>query len=154
MKSFNSWNWFTPRSSHWSRVIWSEVFEGNAWSNPVCHPVCDGSSLLHSPRGPHVLQTDFDLLDMRNCSLYVQTIYLYSQTWVNDHLRMSCLQRPLFLGRNFSLCNTKLPLNNDQLSTTTTNFGSRGWSLYTSLTVFKASYGEKVWLYLILFVSD
>jgi hypothetical protein len=28
-----------------------------------------------------------------------------------------------------------LPLNNDHLSTATTNFGSQGWSLYTGLTV-------------------
>jgi len=35
--------------------------------------------------------------------------------------------------------NIKLPLNNDHLSTTATNFGSRGWSLYTSLTVFSKS---------------
>ncbi len=46
----------------------------------------------------------------------------YSQTWVNDHIRITtnCLQRPPFLG---SLCNNhykKLPLDNDHLTTTTT----------------------------------
>jgi len=63
---------------------------------------------------------------------------LYSQTWVNDHLRIAttCLQRPQFWGPNFNFHNTKQPLNNDHLSTTATNFGSQGWSLYTSLTVF------------------
>ncbi len=63
----------------------------------------------------------------------------YSQTWVNDHLRMTttCLQRPLFWAPDFNFYNIKLPLNNDHLSTTATNFGTRGWSLYTGLTVFK-----------------
>ncbi len=60
----------------------------------------------------------------------------YSQTWVNDHLWITttCLQRPLFWGLNFNFHNVNLPLNNDHLSTTATNFGSRGCSLYTSLT--------------------
>jgi hypothetical protein len=67
---------------------------------------------------------------------------MYSQTWVNDHLRIAttCLQRPSFWSPNLSLCNTTLPLNNDHLSTTATNLGSQGWSLYTSLTVIKSRY--------------
>jgi len=76
------------------------------------------------------------------CSLvksdHIKRILLYSQTWVNDHLWITttCLQQPLFWGPNFNFHNVKLPLSNDHLSTTATNFGSRGWSLYTSLTVF------------------
>jgi len=64
--------------------------------------------------------------------------YDYSQTWVNDHLRITttCLQQPQFWGPNFNFHNIKLPLNNDHLSTTATNFGSQGWSLNTSLTVY------------------
>jgi len=42
------------------------------------------------------------------------------------------------LGPNFNFHNIKLPMNNAQLSTTATNFGSQGWSLYTSLTVDKS----------------
>jgi len=64
-------------------------------------------------------------------------VWKYSQTWVNDHLRITttCLKRLQFWGPNFNFHNTKLPLNNDHLSTTATNFGSQGWLLYTSLTV-------------------
>jgi hypothetical protein len=63
----------------------------------------------------------------------------YSQTWVNAHLRITttCLQRPLFRGPNFNFHNIKLPLNNDPLPTTATNFGSLGWSLYT-MTLFRS----------------
>ena len=62
---------------------------------------------------------------------------VYSQTWVNDHLwtTTTCLQRPPFWGPIFTFYNIKLPLNNDHLSITATNLGSRGWSLYTGLTV-------------------
>ena len=63
---------------------------------------------------------------------------MYSQTWANDHLRITttCLQRPLFLGLNINVYNSvKLPLNYDHLSTTVTILGSRGWSLHTGLTV-------------------
>ena len=58
----------------------------------------------------------------------------YSQTWANDHLRITttCVQRPLFWGPIFTFYSIKLPLNNDHLSTTATIFGSRGWSFYTS----------------------
>ncbi len=76
---------------------------------------------------------------------------IYSQTWVNDHLRMTntCLQWPLFWGPDFNFHNIKLLLNNNNLSTTATNFGSRGWSLYTSLTVDNFHLLTcKVWLYL------
>ncbi len=61
----------------------------------------------------------------------------YSQTWVNEHRRITttCLQRPPFWGPIFNFYNIKLPLNNDHLSTMATNLGSRGWSLYTCLTV-------------------
>jgi len=62
----------------------------------------------------------------------------YSHTWANYHLWITttCLQRPLFWYHNFNFHNVKLPLNNDHLLTMATNLGSRGWSLYTSLTVY------------------
>ncbi len=42
-------------------------------------------------------------------------VNIYSQSWVNDHLRITttCLQRPLFWGPDFNFHNIKLPLNND-----------------------------------------
>ncbi len=57
----------------------------------------------------------------------------YSQTWVNDHIRITtnCLQRPPFLG---SLCNIhikKLPLVNDHLTTTTA-----GLTVHTTYMVY------------------
>jgi len=57
-----------------------------------------------------------------------------SQTW---HLRIAttCLQRPPFWSPIFSFYNMNLPLNNDHLSTTATNFRSLRLSLYTSLTL-------------------
>ncbi len=60
-----------------------------------------------------------------------------SQTWVNDHLRITttCPQRPPFWSPNLSLYNTNLPLNNDHLLTTATNLGFRGWPLHTGLTL-------------------
>jgi hypothetical protein len=74
---------------------------------------------------------------VRLCVNNLMFLTTYSQTLVNDHLRITttCLQRPPFRGPNFNFYNTKLPLNNDHLSTTATNFGSLGGSLYTSLTV-------------------
>ncbi len=62
----------------------------------------------------------------------------YSQTWTNDHLRLATawLQRPLFWGPIFDVNSTKVPLNNDHLSTTAIIFGSQRWSFYTGLTVF------------------
>ena len=67
---------------------------------------------------------------------YYLTLFKYSQTWANDHL-------PLFCGPVFSFYNIKLPLNNDHLSTTTTNLGSRGWALYTGMTVFLFDFAEQ-----------
>jgi len=69
--------------------------------------------------------------------LFLLCVFEYSQTWVNDHLWITttCLQRPLFRGHNFNFHNVKLLLNNDHLSTTAPNFGSRGWWLYTCLTL-------------------
>ena len=46
-----------------------------------------------------------------------------------------CLQRPPFWGPIFNVYNINLPLNNDHLSTKATNLGTRGWLLYTGLTV-------------------
>jgi len=65
------------------------------------------------------------------------TICMYSQTCANDHLRKTttCLQRPPFWSPIFTFYNIKQPLNKNHLSTTATIFGSRGWSLYTGLTV-------------------
>jgi len=55
-------------------------------------------------------------------------IWQYRQTWVNDHLQITttCIQRQRFWGPNFNFCNITLPLNNDHLSTTATNFGPEG----------------------------
>ncbi len=49
----------------------------------------------------------------------------------------TCQQWPLLWSPHLCLYNINLPLNNDHLSTTVTNFGSWGWSLYTGLTVVK-----------------
>ena len=69
--------------------------------------------------------------------LFGSTKSKYSQIWFNDNLRITttCLQRPQFWGSNFNFYNTKLPLNNDHLSTTATNLGPKG-GRYT-----------QVWLY-------
>ncbi len=55
----------------------------------------------------------------------------------NDHLRIATtfLQRPLFWSPIFCFYETNISLNNNHLSTTATNLGSQGWSLYTGLTV-------------------
>ncbi len=45
-------------------------------------------------------------------------------------------QRRLIWRPIFRLKSTKKPLNSDYMSTTATLLGSRGWSLYSSLTVF------------------
>ena len=76
-----------------------------------------------------------------SCFFFRRTVirqFNYSQTWDNDHLRITttCLQRSPFGGPIVTFYNTKLPLNNDHLSTTATNLGPRGWSLFTGLTVF------------------
>jgi hypothetical protein len=73
------------------------------------------------------------------------SICMYGQTWVNDHflITTTCLQWPLFWGPNFNFHIVKLPLNNDHLSTTATNFGSQGWSLYISLTVLLVLFHEQ-----------
>jgi hypothetical protein len=49
---------------------------------------------------------------------------------VKPELTTICLQRPQYLIPNVGLYNINLPLNNDHLSTTATNLGSQGWSLY------------------------
>ncbi len=66
-----------------------------------------------------------------------EPFYKYYQTCVNDHLRITttCLLWPSFWSPNYRFYNINLPLNNNHLSTTATNFGSRGWSLYAGLTV-------------------
>jgi len=85
------------------------------------------------------------------CQIIVWLIY--SQTWANDHLRIAttCLQRPLFCGPVFLVYSIKVPLNNDHLSTTATIFGSRGWPLYTGLTVHKWRHNLKKKLCYLLF---
>ncbi len=58
----------------------------------------------------------------------------------NDFLDLKkCTVKPEITTTSVGLClwNINLPLNNDHLSTTATNFGSRGWSLYTGLTVIR-----------------
>ena len=90
-----------------------------------------------------VYQIGKAIIERLNSGTKVKTMKLflqsYSQTWTNDHLRITItwLQRPQFLGTIFTLFSIKLPLNNDHLSTTTTNSGSREWSLYTGLTVYE-----------------
>ena len=59
---------------------------------------------------------------------------------VKPELTTTCLQRPPFLGPIFTFCDIELPLNNDHLSTTATNLGFRGWSLYTGLSVYTWSH--------------
>ncbi len=73
----------------------------------------------------------------RNKFVSTSNHFKYSQTCVNDHLPITttCQQRPQFGCPIFNFYNKKLPLNNDHLSTTATSFESRGWSLYTGLTV-------------------
>jgi len=77
------------------------------------------------------LRWDLQVSKIDMCHVVLSKVE-YSQTWVNDHLRITtttCLQRPQFLGPNFNFYNIKLPLNNDHLSITATNYGSRGGSL-------------------------
>ena len=73
--------------------------------------------------------------------------YVYFQDWItvkpefdnNDNLlwiTTTSLQRPPFRVPIFTFYSITLPLNNDHLSTIATNSGSRGWSLYTGLTVY------------------
>jgi hypothetical protein len=81
-------------------------------------------------------------------TLLEQKVRNYCQTWTNDHLWITttCLQRPLFLGPDFNVYSIDLPLNNDHLSTTATILGSRGWSLYTGLTVLlKKTFESEIW---------
>ena len=59
---------------------------------------------------------------------------------LKPELTTTCLQRPPFWGPIITLYSIKLPLNNDHLLTTATSIGSRGWSLYTGLTVFHFHY--------------
>ncbi len=40
----------------------------------------------------------------------------------------------------------KIPLSNDLLLTTATNIGTRGWSLYTGLTVYKSFYKSTLFM--------
>jgi len=59
----------------------------------------------------------------------------YSQTWSNDHLQ-TLAHNDHYFWVPISVFIIKLPLNYDQLSTTATILVSRGWSSYTSLTIF------------------
>ncbi len=70
--------------------------------------------------------------------------------WANDHLQIAttCLKLPPFCSPNICYYNRDLTLINNHLSTTATNLGSRGWSLYTDLTVFVVNIvikGSKGW---------
>ena len=75
---------------------------------------------------------------MENCKSVTQK---YVQIFKPEQTT-TCLQRPPFLGFIFTFYKIKLPQNNDHLSTTTTNIGSPGWSLY------------QVWLYFQLFHTN
>ena len=71
--------------------------------------------------------------------VFSRQIFFYREDYIPEKLQTAniktCLQRPPFWGPIFTFCNIKLPLNNDHLSTTAWSLGSRGWSLYTGLTV-------------------
>ncbi len=77
---------------------------------------------------------------------------MYSQTWANDHLRIAttCLSiTTTILWLHLELLLLKWPLNNEHLSKTATILGSRGWSLFTGLTVFSdqsTSFERNFWL--------
>ncbi len=62
--------------------------------------------------------------------------YLVLQITVEPELTTTSEERPPFCAHIWELLLHKWPLNNDHLSTTATIFGSRGWLLYTGLTVF------------------
>ena len=84
----------------------------------------------------------FDVIGMKlkvrqNCTIQLVKS-VCSQTWANDDLRITttCQQWPPFWGPVFTFYNIIVPLNkSDHLSTTATNLGSWGWSLYTGLFV-------------------
>ena len=99
-----------------------------------------------------VFLLSFERLDALFASFGLEKNVEYCQTWANDNLRITttcCLQRPIFLGPFFNFYNTELLLNNDHLSTTATNLGYRGWSLYTGLTVLENfGYFLTLWQYL------
>ncbi len=63
-------------------------------------------------------------------NLLVITVFLCT---VKVELTTTCLQRPLFWSPIFNLCNIKLPLNNDHLSTTAKTFGLRDGGLCTQV---------------------
>ena len=68
------------------------MFEGNTRGDPVRHPVGDGAALLgHSLRGPHVLQSDFDLLASEN---EIQTILPSKMIPIQNQ---NCFLLPLYL---------------------------------------------------------
>ncbi len=87
-----------------------------------------------------------------------QSPNLCSQTWVNENLRISttCLQRPQFWSPHLNLYNRHFTLSNDPQSTTTTNFGSRGLSLYTGLKLIALKYkkGHQIVFHSILWVVN
>jgi hypothetical protein len=131
---------FRSENTKSSKVL---VWQSTWHSNYLQHEVRTFSDNKSTKKLPlfvlHAVNNCFASFVITNPSLlFLIHNFKYSQTWVNDHLRITttCMQRPLFLGPNFNFHNIKLALNNDHLSTTATNFGSRGWSLYTGLTVF------------------
>ena len=72
------------------------------------------------------------LMRFLQCIGFFEVIKLFSGTNVitykPDHLRIAttCQQQPPFLGPIFNFYNTKLPLNNNHLSTTAPFLGSKG----------------------------
>ncbi len=80
----------------------------------------------------HVLAIVSSVINLSSLEQRVLLIlgWEYSPTWVNSHLPTATyLQMP-----GLGLYNINLPVNNDHLSSTATNLGSRWWS-YTGLTV-------------------
>ncbi len=102
----------------------------------ICFPGADDPNLIKSicSRFP---QHDCDLIFWAE----------YSQTWANDNLWIAttCLKQILFWSANLCFYYINQPLNIDHLSTMTTNFGPREWSLYTGLTVLKTFLWHICW---------
>ena len=113
-------------SSNWPHNLWPETVD-NFW--PIWW-------IANRETTRQVLPWHRKIIDHYS-KIAKKLIFVYTQTWVNDLLwaATTCLHRPLLCGPMFNFYNLQLPLNNDHLSTTATNVGSRGLLLNTGLTV-------------------
>ncbi len=66
---------------------------------------------------------------LQGCHSWSKTFFKYSQTWSNDHLQIATTNDQHFVVK----CETYFM--NDFWTTTTSIFGSRGWSMGTALTL-------------------